>query len=201
MKELNIWELKAEEIEDAASLVGRGMRDNPNNVQAFRQDQVRRERVLTRMFLPVLRRTHAKGSVLGAFGEGKMVGVCAMTPPGLCQLKSREKLRIAPSIFSWNSVGAPTRVLRWTAEWSQRDPNEPHWHLGPVAVDPQFQGQGIGSAMLAEFCARMDRRGGLSYLETDKSENVHFYQRFGFTLTAKSEILGVPNWFMSRPGL
>jgi len=90
------------------------------------------------------------------------------------------------------------RVLKWADEWARRDLAEPHWHLGPVAVDPHLQGKGIGGALLAKFCVRMDDSGALSYLETDKSENVRFYERFGFTVIAESKILGVPNWFMSR---
>jgi ribosomal protein S18 acetylase RimI-like enzyme len=89
--------------------------------------------------------------------------------------------------------------MTWGGEWARRDPAEPHWHLGPVAVDPDSQGQGIGGAMLADFCARMDGHGALVYLETDKSENVRFYEKFGFAVAAQGEVLGVPNWFMSRP--
>src|SRR5262249_6296183 len=89
-------------------------------------------------------------------------------------------------------------VLKWADEWARRDLAEPHWHLGPVAVDPHLQGKGIGGALLAKFCVRMDDSGALSYLETDKSENVRFYERFGFTVIAESKILGVPNFFMSR---
>jgi hypothetical protein len=53
--------------------------------------------------------------------------------------------------------------------------------------------------MLVGFCARMDYSRMLSYLETDKSENVRFYEKFGFTVVAEAKVLGVPNWFMSRP--
>ena len=151
------------------------------------------------MFLPVLRRTHAKGNVFGAFDRGKMVGVCAITAPGQCQLNGWDKLRIVPAIFLPNPLSTPLRVLRWVGEWSWRDPTEPHWHLGPVAVDAQLQGRGIGGAMMADFCARMSECGTFSYLETDKSENVRFYQKFGFSVIAEAEILGIPNWFMSRP--
>jgi len=72
-----------------------------------------------------------------------------------------------------------------------------HWHLGPLAVDSHLQGLGIGGAMLAAFCERMDDLRALSYLETDKSENVRFYQRFGFTVIAEAEVVGVRCWFMS----
>ena len=85
-------------------------------------------------------------------------------------------------------------------EWARRDLAEPHWHLGPVAVDPQLQGQGVGTAMLTAFCSRMDDLSMLSYLETDKYKNVRFYRRLGFAVVAEAEVLGVPNWFMSRPG-
>ena len=41
----------------------------------------------------------------------------------------------------------------------------------------------------------------LSYLETDKYKNVSFYREFGFNIIAEVEVLGVPTWFMSRPGV
>jgi ribosomal protein S18 acetylase RimI-like enzyme len=68
-----------------------------------------------------------------------------------------------------------------------------------MAVDVHLQGRGVGSAMLADFCARMDEQGAVAYLETDKSENVRFYERFAFSVVAESKVLGVPSWFMSRP--
>jgi hypothetical protein len=201
MKELNIRELEVDELEAGTQLLARGMCDNPNNVQAFGPDRARRERALARMFLPVLQRTHAKGGVFGAFGREKMVGVYAMTAPGQCQLKICEKLRMVPAIFLGNSLSTLIRVTRWTGEWSRRDPSDLHWHLGPVAVDSHIQGQGVGCKMLAAFCAHMNYWSAPSYLETDKSENVRFYQKFGFTLVAEAEVLGVPNWFMSRPAV
>jgi len=68
-----------------------------------------------------------------------------------------------------------------------------------VAVDRPLQGRGIGSAMLEEVCARIDRTGGLLYLEADKPENVRFYQKYGFQTIVEAPVLGVRNWFMQRP--
>ena len=51
---------------------------------------------------------------------------------------------------------------------------EPRWHLGPVAVDLDARGQGIGTAMLEEICHSLDEFRAASYLETDKWENVGF---------------------------
>jgi hypothetical protein len=38
----------------------------------------------------------------------------------------------------------------------------------------------------------------VSYLETDKEINVRFYERFGFEIVGKANVLGVPNWFMNK---
>jgi ribosomal protein S18 acetylase RimI-like enzyme len=196
---LTVRPLQREELVDAAQLVGRGMSDNPANVRAFgMQDREHRCRALARFFVPVLQGLYLRGSILGAFADGTVVGVCGMARPGLCQPAFREKLRVLPAVVRGNSLGTPLRVLRWVGEWARRDPPQSHWHLGPVAVDPRLQGQGIGTAMLRAFCTVVDDCRSLSYLETDKSENVSFYQKFGFTVIAEAEVLGVPNWFMSR---
>jgi predicted N-acetyltransferase YhbS len=84
-------------------------------------------------------------------------------------------------------------------EWKKHDLSEPHWHLGPVAVDAHLQGIGIGSAMMAEYCARIDRARAAGYLETDKLVNVAFYEKFGFKTIGQTEVLNIPNWFMRRP--
>jgi predicted N-acetyltransferase YhbS len=85
------------------------------------------------------------------------------------------------------------------SEWEKHDLREAHWHLGPVAVDAHLQGTGIGSAMMAEYCSRIDQTHGVGYLETDKEVNVRFYEKFGFQKIAESIVLDIPNWFMRRP--
>jgi hypothetical protein len=198
MKELNIRELEYAELKVGAHLLGRGMSDNPNVIQAFGSDPEHRKRALARMFRAILRRAHAKGNILGAFRKGEMIGLYTMTQPGYCQLDVREQLRMVPAILLGNSLTAPLRVLNLVREWSRRDPREPHWHFGPFAVDSHLQGRGIGSAILGTFCDRMDGKKALAYLETDKLENVRFYEKFGFVTTSEAVVLGTPNWFMQR---
>jgi hypothetical protein len=52
----------------------------------------------------------------------------------------------------------------------------------------------------SQQCGHMDAYGVVAYLETDQRANVHFYQKLGFTVVAEADVMGVPNWFMSRPG-
>jgi hypothetical protein len=121
-----------------------------------------------------------------------------MARPGFCQPGAIEKTRVSPAVVIGNPIPTSLRILSWVGEWARRDPSEPHWHLGPLAVEPSLRGQGIGTAMLEAFCAVVDSTSANAYLETDKSENVRLYQRVGFTVMEFGEVLGVPNWFMFR---
>ncbi len=67
-----------------------------------------------------------------------------------------------------------------------------------MAVDAHLQGIGVGSKLMRSFCAKMDAAGEDAYLETDKPENVRFYERFGFEVIGEKEVLGNSNWFMLR---
>ena len=191
--------LGSRELEGAAQLVGKGMRDNPSNLRVFRiPDGEHRSIAMGRFFAPVLRGLFQRGLVLGAFLSNRLVGICGMARPGFCQPNAIEKTRVLPAAVIGNPITTPFLILNWVQEWSRRDPAEPHWHLGPVAVEPSLQGQGIGTAMLSAFCAVVDGSSAPAYLETDKHENVRLYQRFGFTVVESAQVLGVRNWFMSR---
>jgi GNAT superfamily N-acetyltransferase len=163
-------------------------------------DAERRTRALERFFRPVLLGLHERGLVYGAYRDGALVGVCGMARPGSCQPTALDKLRVLPAVALGNPPSTTLRVLNWTAAWAHRDPACPHWHLGPIAIEPSLQHQGFGTALLTAFCMQMDTYGAVVYLETDRRANVHFYQKFGFVVVAEANVLGIPNWYMSRPG-
>lgn len=77
---------------------------------------------------------------------------------------------------------------------------EPHWYLMIVGVDPDLQGRGLGSALIAEGLAPADDQQRVAYLETSDPRNVPFYRRFGFEVL-ESVPLGKdapPGWAMRR---
>jgi ribosomal protein S18 acetylase RimI-like enzyme len=191
-------DLRPDELPGAARLLGQAMRDNPVNVRAFGDDDASRERSLARFFGAVLAGARPRASVLGGFHGDGLVAVAVLAPPGKCQPTLGEKISIVPSLVRGNPLSTLGRVLRWTGAWAARDHRDPHWHLGPLAVAAHLQGQGIGKRVMADVCARMDERRGLLYLETDKPENVRFYERSGFVVRDEARVLGVPSWFMAR---
>jgi ribosomal protein S18 acetylase RimI-like enzyme len=180
----------------AVALLVRGMGDNPLNVAAYGEDRERRRRSLERMFAALFRVFGAQRPIC-ALDSGALVAVGGIAPAGTCQPTALQRLRFLPSMIAIGP-GPASRVGKWLAAWGERDPDQPHSHLGPVAVEPQLQGRGIGSRLMSEYCRRLDSAGEASYLETDKPENVSFYERFGYAVIAEAEVIGVPNWFMIR---
>lgn len=109
-----------------------------------------------------------------------------------------EKARILPILLGSAGLPGTGRILSWFSEWSKHDPAEAHWHLGPVAVLPEMQGKGVGTAMLEQFCQMAEGEKLSAYLETDKQQNVGFYEKFGFETREEGLVLGVKNWYMTR---
>jgi ribosomal protein S18 acetylase RimI-like enzyme len=193
-----VRELSDADLPAAVGVVARGMRDNPLHIAALGDDPDMRGQRLARMFAVALPLIHSKGAVLGAFDDNILVGVAGMIAPGRCQPSLMEKLTVMPRLVPAISASAFGRVGRWMTIWAQHDLRQPHWHLGPVAVDAHVQRTGIGTLLMNEYCARLDRVRGTGYLETDKASNVTFYERFGFQTVDEEPVLNTPNWFMKR---
>jgi ribosomal protein S18 acetylase RimI-like enzyme len=63
-------------------------------------------------------------------------------------------------------------------------PDEPHWHLPLIGVDPTQQRKGYGSALLEHLLWLCDEDSTPAYLESSNPVNIPLYQRHGF------EVLG-----------
>lgn len=182
----------------AARLCAHSMRDNPLHVRVFGADQERRLKRLQRFFAALLPYVYRKGLLLGAYEHDRLIAVCGMLPPGHCMPTRGEMLRLLPALIRSNSPSGLFALRHWLDTWARHDLPEPHWHLGPLAVDPAAQGRGVGSRLLAECFARAEASGAACYLETDRAANVAFYERFGFRVVSVLTVLDVSNWLMRR---
>lgn len=196
---LDLRPLVLGEVGQAANVLARGMRDNPLHVAALGQHPAVRVQALAGLFRGFLAMEVAKkGRVVGAFQNGTMVGVCGMMRPGCCQLAPAEKVTLLPKLLWHCGFKGTGRFLSQFGNWSRHDLQTPHWHLGPVGIVPELQGQGIGSQLMRDFCAFLDAGKAAAWLETDKEINVTFYRRHGFEVVAEDTVNGVANWFMER---
>jgi ribosomal protein S18 acetylase RimI-like enzyme len=59
-------------------------------------------------------------------------------------------------------------------------PEEPHWYLFVIGVDPAKQRRGYGSILLQHGLEVCDRTRTIAYLESTNPDNTRLYQRHGF---------------------
>lgn len=195
---LEIRTLTREDVPAAAVLFAEGMRDNPLHLRVFGADATRRQQRLQRFFMSLARFVHANGVLYAALIEGKTVGVFGMIEPGRCQPSRLARLRLAAGLAMRQPPTQLWRIARWLTIWKRNDPPQPHWHLGPLAVRPEWRRRGIGRQLMLRGCQRLDALGATGCLETDLPINVAFYETLGFTVHRCEMVLDVPNWFMSR---
>ena len=196
---IEIRPLDSGRLEQAATLLAHGMRDNPVHVEAFGADPAHRQQRLARFLGHLVAYVQANGQLLGACVDGELVGVLGMMKPGRCRPGLMDWLRFAGMIVANNPPGNVLRIRRWLSVWANNDPVEPHWHIGPLAVLPAYRRRGIGRRLMSHCCAQMDELSATAYLETDMAINVAFYETFGFVVIGHALVLGTPNWFMIRP--
>jgi len=194
METISIVPIENGDIHDAAKVVARAFAPSPFTM-AMSRDKEKSEQGMSRVFKVMFR--YFPGQVFVAKEGGHVVGVMRMVEWPRCQMTPLQAMRLLPTMFSMGP-GAGLRTMKGRGTWAKHDPKEPHWHLDPLTVVPERQGQGIGTRLLSEFCSRVDKTGLAAYLETDRPENVRLYERFGFKVTREITVIGVPCWFMWR---
>lgn len=106
-------------------------------------------------------------------------------------------LLTAPFSLGW---GATARGLSLDAAIQRRLKfvQQPCWYLDTLAVHPQAQGQGKGSALLRHGLARAEGRA--VYLFTVNGKDLPFYERHGFETVGQSPVVdgGPVAWDMRR---
>lgn len=74
----------------------------------------------------------------------------------------------------------------------QCHPEEPHWYLPLVGVEPNAQGSGIGGALMRHAVARCDQDRALAYLESSNPRNISLYERHGFEVMGQIQVGAAP---------
>jgi ribosomal protein S18 acetylase RimI-like enzyme len=194
--DVRIRRMSAGDTDAVCEVIGRAFADNPNTLAMVRGDRAKARRMMKgSVRVAKFGRTCSYGLV--AEQGDRIVGALNAAPWPLCQMATGEKVRSAPAMVRMMGTALP-RALKLTSVWTKHDPKEPHWHIGPIGVDPAFQGQGVGKALLGSFLEMADTDGPPAYLETDVDRNVTLYEKFGFRVVGQSDILGVNNRFMRR---
>jgi GNAT superfamily N-acetyltransferase len=77
-------------------------------------------------------------------------------------------------------------------QMEQWHPEEPHWYLAMIGVEPNAQRRGLGADLMRHAVARCDRDGLLAYLESSNRRNVSLYMRHGFEVMGEIKVGAAP---------
>lgn len=196
MNPLVVRPFEPAEHREAAAVAARALRDSPTTVASHGDDPMERMALSHRTFVSLFE--HMGEPQMGALCGSCPIGVAVATPPGRCVGSLFGEYASATLARPVPEVGDPAREQIFWASWALHDLEESHWHIGPVGVEPGFQGRGIGGAIMRALCSGLDEREAVGWLETDKEINVRFYVSLGFEVVDHEQILDVPTWYMRR---
>lgn len=162
------------------AMLGRAFAENPVARACLdRASEAERLAKVTRLNVGLTRAALRAGEVEIVREGGVIAGAQLSFAPGRWPLDLRAWLAMA-----WGALGTGWRGVERYALYDEHvhplHPTGPCFYLWVLGVDPPLQGRGLGGAMLRALCARADRAGVPTYLETDKESSVRMYQAHGF---------------------
>ncbi len=127
-----LWLTEADQIAQAVGVAARALRDDPDWM-AVSDDPLARLEMLYTTFARSL-----EGARVAGVRRGDCVlGVAAAVEPGHCV-----GARLPPEIRTLESPSKDAsdadRLMHFRSILAAHDLDEPHWHVGPVGVEPGF---------------------------------------------------------------
>jgi ribosomal protein S18 acetylase RimI-like enzyme len=128
-----------------------------------------------------------------------VAGAAIWNLPGEWHVTILRQLRLLPAMTRIYRRFLP-RVVRAITALESNHPTERHYYLPFVGVDPDWQGRGIGSALLRPVLDRCDREAMPAYLEASTPRNRALYERHGFEVIEEFQLGpgAPPMWRMWR---
>lgn len=187
---------RLEESGKLAAILARAFYDDPA-MNWVLVDDARRLGVLERSFDLYLRKLWFKQDE--CYTTGSLAGAIVWELPGQWKLSIVDQLRMLPAMARISGRLLP-RVLRSLTALESNHPSAPHYYLPFVGVEPEWQGRGLGAALMRPVLDRCDDEKLAAYLEASSPRNRGLYERHGFEVTEEFS-LGAgspPLWRMWR---
>lgn len=88
-------------------------------------------------------------------------------------------LKLALSVIGLDRINM---ILKREKMIKANHPRTPIAYLWFLGVNPELQGQGVGSALLGQLIKECESKNRPIYLETSMTRNLPFYKKFGFEI-------------------
>lgn len=199
MSEFTLRRLTTDDIPMAVATTSRAFWPDPL-FGHFARDVIQEHRMLPTFLGALLRDAAEHGEVWVAERDGVVAGSASWLAPGSMPRPRARESRITRACATALLTGRNRRSgLRLLAAVDEAHPTEAHWYLPLLGIDPKWQGRGLGGALLTQRLTDCDRTMTPAYLETQKPDNVPYYERFGFRVTETIELPATPPiWLMWR---
>jgi ribosomal protein S18 acetylase RimI-like enzyme len=129
-------------------------------------------------------------------------GVAIWLPPGhrSSVVNSLRQVPFIARLAGWRRLRVVGDAVDALEQHRHRHAPQPHYYLSALGVDPDRQGEGIGSALVRPVLDRCDRDRFPAYLETAAARNVLLYERLGFDVLEELDLPGtdIHGWLMLR---
>ncbi|HEY6608142.1 MAG TPA: GNAT family N-acetyltransferase [Candidatus Limnocylindria bacterium] len=148
---------------------------------------------------------HASDGLSTTYTTEDRSGAAIWHPPRYGGASFIGSLRLMPSVArlagGYRRLRRISRAIAALEERRRHHAPRPHYYLSALGVDPDRQGEGIGTALMAPVLERADAAGVEAYLETATARNVLLYERAGFGVVEELTLPGtdVHGWLMLRP--
>ena len=199
--ELVIGRLPLARVREAVALLTRAFMPDPIFSYYFPEAN-RRAEVFRAFFNDVVRAHIRFGHVYAAMMDEKIVAAAVWRPPDAGQSTARDLRRQTLTENRVRAIDpkAAVALFEGFAGLESGHPSEPHWYLFFTGVEPEMQGSGIGSRLLAPILENADRSRAPCYLETPFPRTHDFYGRLGFAIAVEGHpFAGAPAlWAMTR---
>lgn len=176
--------LSRDEFERAGQVLGRAFFDTTQWSAVIPDDRIRLSK-LQQMFVGTLKTTAVAGGVSERTAGFEAIAV--WMPPGrsfgfwslVRSGFASARFAVTPPFLNLRKM--TNMLLQFEREHNRRMP-DPHWYLMALGVDPEWQGQGLGSVLVRHGVERAGAEDMSVYLETETGPNVPFYGKLGFEL-------------------
>ncbi len=193
---MSIRTIAPTDVDGLARVLGRAFETDPL-FSAIIPDEPQRTRALPVLFREWIRLLHLPNPET-SWTTDDLAGAALWSPPGAWHVSLGAMARMGPrtlAAMGWRTFPG----LRVLSAVEALHPKEPHTYLRLLGCDPERQGRGIGSSLLAPMLERLDANGESAYLESSNERNVPLYRRHGFEVTSElATHLGPRVWLMWR---
>ena len=170
---------RPDELPRLAAVLAKAFYDDPP-VAWVVPDDARRLRIMERGFDLYLRKIWFPQDE--CYTTDHISGAAVWELPDQWKVGAVQQLGLLPSMAVIYGRFLP-RLIRAITALESNHPEDPHYYLPFVGVAPEWQGRGIGAALMKPILDRCDKDGIPAYLEATTPRNRALYERHGFEAT------------------